>query len=1002
MKIKQVLIGACVVAVSGIANGAPPVETDAEGYLNRGKQLYEIQNYTGAIDQLSHVKNMGCNAVLQEEADFYLAMSQFNSGSEDAIVLLKRFIGKYPQSFHVPYAQMAIGDKFFYSGKYGEAVKQYSVIGDSELNGAEREDLLYRKAYSELRLGEYDKAENYFKRLGYISSRYRKASMFYQGYIDYSKGDYDSALDKFDKVGKDGELGYNAQYYTTQIYFTRSEYDNVVKTGGKLLYENNNSEFAAELNRLIGESFFQIGNDREAKKYLTEYFAKCDEGTEPMRSAYYIMGVLNQRSRDIDGVIEYMSHVIGEDDAMTQSAYLYTGQAYIAKGNNTSAMMAFEKAMQMPFDRNVQETAFYNYAVAQSKGSRTPFSRSIDHFEEFLNKYPTSRYTDDVETYLVNAYISGSDYEKALISISHIEKPSENVLKAKQYVLYNLGINNYSNGNYENALNCFTEARTLGNYRNSIKENCELWLGDCHYKKGKYTAAEKSYRNYLRYVRQSDANYALANYDLGYALFQQRKYADARSAFKKAINSREGLKVANKADAYNRIGDTYYYGKSFVAASDNYKKAREINPAASDYALYQEAIMDGLQKNYSTKEKKLNQLLSEYPNSALRASAMLEKADAQNIQKKSGEAIKTLERVIKDFPEAPEARKAQLRLAITLKNTGEQARAIANYRKLVNKYPSSEEAQLAVEDLKVIYSENGQIDELQHFLANIPNAPKIDVNELDRLAFAAAENSYLGEREDITNMKKYLKKYPNGAYSVNANYYVAQYNFKQGEYDEALTQINDVLEKGADATFAEDAMAMKGAILMEKEQYKNALATYKALTKKATTSNNRILSQLGVMRASEKLGKHGDVVEAADNLLAAGGLSEDEEREVRYMRAEANLALNKGGEAEADLKELSKSVRDIYGAKAAYKLAEYYYGRDNLKKAEKTLNAFIEAGTPHEYWLARGFILLSDVFVKQNKEFEAREYLESLKSNYPGTESDIFKMIDQRLEKLKK
>ena len=61
---------------------------------------------------------------------------------------------------------------------------------------------------------------------------------------------------------------------------------------------------------------------------------------------------------------------------------------------------------------------------------------------------------------------------------------------------------------------------------------------------------------------------------------------------------------------------------------------------------------------------------------------------------------------------------------------------------------------------------------------------------------------------------------------------------------------------------------------------------------------------------------------------------------------------------------------------------------------------FIDSGTPHAYWLARGFILLSDVYVKTDRDMEAKQYLLSLKSNY--TESkEINNMIADRLAKLK-
>ena len=106
-------------------------------------------------------------------------------------------------------------------------------------------------------------------------------------------------------------------------------------------------------------------------------------------------------------------------------------------------------------------------------------------------------------------------------------------------------------------------------------------------------------------------------------------------------------------------------------------------------------------------------------------------------------------------------------------------------------------------------------------------------------------------------------------------------------------------------------------------------------------------------------------------------------------------------EAEADYSVLAKDVRSESGARAAYELAKLQYDAGNLKTCEKTLNKFIDEGTSHQYWLAKAFILLADVYHKQGNDFEAREYLESLKSNYPGKEQDIFDDIEQRLKSWK-
>lgn len=72
-----------------------------------------------------------------------------------------------------------------------------------------------------------------------------------------------------------------------------------------------------------------------------------------------------------------------------------------------------------------------------------------------------------------------------------------------------------------------------------------------------------------------------------------------------------------------------------------------------------------------------------------------------------------------------------------------------------------------------------------------------------------------------------------------------------------------------------------------------------------------------------------------------------------------------------------------------------------MAAAEKELLNFIDQSTPHAYWLARGFILLSDVYVAMDKKLDARQYLLSLQQNYHA-DDDIESMIESRLNNLNK
>ena len=62
---------------------------------------------------------------------------------------------------------------------------------------------------------------------------------------------------------------------------------------------------------------------------------------------------------------------------------------------------------------------------------------------------------------------------------------------------------------------------------------------------------------------------------------------------------------------------------------------------------------------------------------------------------------------------------------------------------------------------------------------------------------------------------------------------------------------------------------------------------------------------------------------------------------------------------------------------------------------------FTDAGTPHQYQLAEGFIALADAYRGQGKTYLAKEYLQSLKQNYPGKEKEILNAINSRLKSWK-
>lgn len=991
MKRRILLLLFAVVALAGMT--AQINDESAHGNMERGILMYHDSNYAGCIDRLSHVDRASLTSRQVEDVDYFTAMAAVAAGQGEARLLLERFLAAYPASVRRMDVKMVMGDVAFAAGDYAGALTEYLNVDFNCLSPVRVEDYRFRTSYCYLLLADYDEAETGFRALPQ-SSRYRNEAQFYEGYIAYCRQDYVRAKSLFEKVDRTSSPGNKTDYYLGQIYFMEADYDAALAVSRRVIKSDAEAHFRAEANRIAGESLFNMKREDEAIPYLERY---VQETAAPAASSLYILGVRKYCDGDYAEAVRLLEKAALTDNAMGQSAWLIIGQSQMKSGNTTAAIKAFEKSYRMDFDRDVSETALYNYAVARSEGGRIPFDSSVSAFETVLSRYPDSRYVPQVQEYIIAGYMTGNNYESALRSIENIENPSEQVLSAKQRVLFTLGTRDYAAGQTELALERFRQAKTLSGCDAGIARDCDLWIGDCYYRQGKYGKASSSYLAFINNRPATGGNRTLAYYNLGYSRFGEKRYDDALTNFRRVIDVSADGDNRMLADACNRAGDCYYYSSRFSDALSCYDKAYRLNPQSGDYALYQKAVMMGLSKNHKGKINTLDEVIARFPTSGLLSSALLAKAESYVALGNTGDAIATYNELVEKYPSTSQGRNGYLQLAITCMNAGKRAEAVKAYKEVIKSYPTSEEARVASDDLKRIYADEGRLPEYVSFINTVPDAPRLEASEMDVLSFRAAEKSYI-ESENISMLKKYVTDYPDGAHEAQALYYLALASRKSGNDKDALVYASRLVAEYPDAETAEEALAIKAGVEYGQGDVEAALETYRMLEQRASESGNINVARLGIMRVSRDLGNHDDVIGAADRLLASSTVGSSDIGEIRFTRAYSLNETGRVAEAEKEWMSLAEDTGDLYGAKSAYYLAQYYYDSGNMKKARETVDALIDSNTPHRYWLARGFILLSDIDRKEGNTFEADEYLKSLRSNYPGTESDIFRMIDQRLK----
>lgn len=925
------------------------------------------------------------------------AKAAYMGGFDNATAAITAYLTDYPTGPHRYEAELMLANTLLESD-LPRALEIYARLDATNPGSSLRPDLRYHYGYALLRMGEFDRSRAMLE-LVPRDSEFGSARNFYLGYIAYCNRDYNRAVDYFTHTDHRTQPGASADYYLAQIYYVQGSYDKAL-SAARALIDNPavaDPAFTAEACRIAGESLYNTGHIDRALPYLERYAATTDS---PEPGTLYILGTECYNRGDYAKAVKYLTPVTDSDSAMGQSAYLYIGEALMAEGDKDAALMAFDAALRMEHDPKVREAAYYNYAVAKFGGASTPFGSSVATFEDFLRRYPDGPYTGSVQEYLVAGYLGDRDYDTALASIERMTNPGPKVLAAKQQILYALGLRQLSSGTPQAARDYLRQAEALSRYDSAVAAQVQLALGEALYRLEDYKGAATAARRYLDASTARDANRPLGYYDLGYALFAQRDYKAAANAFRKFVDAPGTMTDATVADAYNRLGDAALYDNKFDEATRHYRDSYNRSQSSGDYPLFQQAVISGYRRDYNDKVATIDRLIATFPSSSLIPDALLERAQAYIQLQRRGDAIDTYRTLVEQYPTTSQGRSGYVQLGMTLLADGRRGEAIEAYRRVITDYSTSEEAMVAVEEMQRLAAQDGTLGQFAAFLESIENAPQLDIARADQLTFEAAEEAYLADNA-TKRLQSYLDEYPTGAYRVQAWNYLMEDATAAGNTGDALTYAALIVENAPDSRTAESALAVKAAAQHSLGQSAQALETWQQLARRASTPAMQNKARAGIMLLARDLGDYDLVIENADALLASSTAGAEDRNEAIFSRA---LALAQKGDTAGAIdawQSIASLTDDINGVKSAYYMAQTLFDNGQTDRATEAVEDIIDSATPHTYWLARAFVLLSDIYVAQGKKFEAREYLRSLRENYPGSETDIYQMIDSRLTQLK-
>lgn len=975
---------------------------DPDAIFALAKEQFDNKEYSASFRNietwLNNKKKDNKSENKKEEAMYLHGASAWYSGNSESSILLSRFLKEYPNSSFASKACFLLGSSAMDAGLYKEAVELFSTCNKETLSKEDYMTLNLYHGYVYMKSGKFDMAKKSFAKITDKTSRYVAALTYFDGWMKYCDKNTDRAMDDFDKLRNHPQYKDIIPYYDVQIQYYKGNYKEAIDSTKKLLAKSTIDYQKQELYRLLGSIYFDMGSTIVSQEYYNKY-VKTNPASY-LKGDNYRIGLNSYKLSDYSTAINFLSKIANNDDAIGQSATYHLGLCYLSTGSDENAKMSFAQASLSDYDIKTKEKALYNYALLCYKSSFSSFNEQVKAFIRVITEFPDSEFSNEIYGYLSEIFLSSNNYEESLTYIDKIENPDIELIHTKAKMLFFTGVKKFNTGNMAEALNYFNRSIELAKNTGAQTTEVYFWKGETLYNLNNDDEAQTAYKQFLN-SRGADTLrcYPSALYSFGYILFNKGIYNEAINKFTGFISLKDAKKDIRYADALNRLGDCFYALKNYDEAVSYYDKADISSANGNGYAVYKKAYTLGLEKKYLDKISILNSFKARFPESEFNDDVLFEKGLALSSVNEKEKAISAFSELMDKYPQSELAGKAGIQIALIYFNDGKTDNAVKAYKKVIETYPGSSESKVALSDLKMIYVNDNKVNDYISYTKELTTPVRIDYEEQDSLSFAAAEHLLVTNKSDeaIASLENYLSSYPKGAFYVDACYHLGRlYNVKD-EQEKAAKYLRNVLNSGNNE-YKRESINILSELSYNAEDFENALKYYRMKENHSDNASEKIISKVYEVRCLYKLKRYAELIPEATNAVNNPIIPENDKKEITYYRAKALILLNKQDKASTDLKYLSSYPESIYGAEASYLLAKYYFDKENNSMCNKTIRKFMESGTPHSYWLAKSFILLSDMFVKEGDSFQAKQYLLSLKENYKEADDEITDEIAKRLK----
>lgn len=967
--------------------------------------LFAKQKYSAAAkhfeEVVAHQKGKSNEMVINSQ--YHIGLAHLYLFRKDAEQLLLTFLRENPQASQCRSIYFLLGRHYYQQKRYPKALEYLTQVDKFSLSETQLAEYYFKLGHSYFLTGKKNEATNAFNEIRNTENAYQQPATYYYAHLAYEDKKYQAALENFQKLEKVEGYRNIVPYYITQIYYFQHEYEKAIEYGVPLL-DSVVPKREAEINLLIGSSFYNLKKYDQAYPYLEKY----SKLGAPGREESYRIGYSAYETKQYSKAITWLGKCVNEKDELAQTAWYHTAMAYLKLNKKEEARQTFSHSMKLDFNPTLQEDAHYNYVKLNYELGFNPYHDAIASVKQYLDKYPDSKRTEEMKTYLVQMFIAGKNYESAYNTLNEIKNKDLALQRSFQQVVFNLATDYFLKSDFEKSRKYYAEVKKYP-IEKELNAESYYWTGESNYMEAKWDDAIQGYTRFLEEPGAVNSiMYNRAQYNLGYCYMQKgymsgnntrgtrssgnnttgnakEYYTQSLVHFRTFVDDKNEKDNVRLNDAYLRIGDIYYIRADNSSALSYYDKAYTSGIAGSkDYALYQKAMCAGLTGKKDEKISLLKNLLNNYKQSKYLADAKFEIADTYRVLEDKNNALEYYTRVVQEHPDKfLKVKEARFEIALIHYRNKNYAKSEETYKAILNDYPNADDVERALDGLKPVLDDQGRINDWLILLKKY-NLLDERINSADTTYFNSAERIFQDEKnyeKAIAQFTSYLEQFKPARFELQANYYLAVSYEKTGKMEQAIPYYEKVLNMPTNL-YTQAVVKTLAYYYVDKQEWPKAIEYENRIEQTSTDETELLFARLAQLRGHYALKNQSEIFNYAKKVLDSKNAKDEDKAEAYYYRAKSAYEQNNTTDAEADFKQVQKLTTKEWKAEAGYTVILIHYNKGEHKQVEKEIFDFSKQKPTYNYWNGKAFILLGNNYAKLDDIAQAKATLKSVIDNY--------------------